>query len=174
MAVHIFNIVFLEFIINCFQQFVCNHFLKILIVILNLKCLSITCLITHVYGYLLSYEALPHATIFCATYAAFMCISIFGCIGKHGQIYNKNYYIIDHLFLIAALFVGFGIHLFYEIIILNAGAVFYIVSAIVTMYHAEKDTHLLYLTDKEEHNHRYFNINLTLVGRILYISLVSQ
>ncbi|XP_011191889.1 uncharacterized protein LOC105218169 [Zeugodacus cucurbitae] len=104
-------------------------FFKILEVLLGIACLTF-----HVVGFLRN-EPLPHNLFYCGTFASFMIYSALG--------------ILNNLF-------GRGPTARMEAVTTTLGAVMHFTASLLSMYHAENDFHLLFLTDMEEPNHRYF------------------
>ncbi|XP_055843766.1 uncharacterized protein LOC129910412 [Episyrphus balteatus] len=100
--------------------------------------LGSTCMIFHIQGFLDDRQPLPHQMYFCGTFFGFTIIAIFGNIG---------------------ISLGSRPSMLIEAIVSGVASLFFILSSIFSMYHAEKDFHLMYLSDYEESIHPFFAIS---------------
>lgn len=96
--------------------------------------LSCLCLAIHFMG-LDDVEPIPHAVIYCGTYFGFTLLTAFGSVG---------------------ILLGRPAKPLMEAIISGTGALMFILASLLTMYHAERDFHLMYLSDFEEPLHGFF------------------
>lgn len=100
---------------------------------------KICCLICaglHIQGFLHYPEPFPHEMLFCGLYASYFLISFYSFLFLYKGCCGLNYTV--------------------EAIVSGAAFLLFVVSAFVSMYHAEKDIHLQYLTDEEEWYHPFF------------------
>ncbi|XP_050072685.1 uncharacterized protein LOC126560777 [Anopheles maculipalpis] len=100
---------------------------------------KICCLICaglHIQGFLHYPEPFPHEMLFCGLYASYFLISFYSFVFLYMGCCALNYTV--------------------EAIVAGGAFLLFVVSAFVSMYHAENDIHLQYLTDKEEWYHRFF------------------
>ncbi|XP_014087215.1 uncharacterized protein [Bactrocera oleae] len=104
-------------------------FFKLLEVLLGIVCLTF-----HVLGFLHT-EPLPHNLFYCGTFASFTVYAAFGILNN---------------------LCGHGRTATIEAIATTLGAVMHFAASLLSMYHAEQDFHLMFLTDTEEPKHRYF------------------
>uniref|UniRef100_A0A8W7P241 DUF7775 domain-containing protein n=1 Tax=Anopheles coluzzii TaxID=1518534 RepID=A0A8W7P241_ANOCL len=81
-------------------------------------------------GFLHYPEPFPHEMLFCGLYASYFLISFYSFLFLYKGCCGLNYTV--------------------EAIVSGAAFLLFVVSAFVSMYHAEKDIHLQYLTDEEE------------------------
>ncbi|GAB0098005.1 hypothetical protein DMENIID0001_136950 [Sergentomyia squamirostris] len=100
--------------------------------------LSLVCLVIHISGFLRKDEPLPHQFIFCGTFFGAFLVSLVGAI---------------------SLVIRFEVSIFYEIGLSGFFFLLFLTTALVSMANAEKDIHLLFLTDQEEGEHAFFWIN---------------
>lgn len=100
--------------------------------------LGFTCMAFHIQGFLDDRQPLPHQMYFCGTFFGFTLIAIFGNIG---------------------ISLGSRPSMLIEAIVSGVATVFFIMSSIFSMYHAERDFHLMYLSDYEESVHPFFAIS---------------
>ncbi|XP_059622490.1 uncharacterized protein LOC132265739 [Phlebotomus argentipes] len=100
--------------------------------------LCLTCLVIHILGFLYKHEPQPHQFIFCGTFFGALLVSLIGAI----SILIRN-----------------EITMVSEVILTGFFFILFIASAIVSMANAEKDIHLLFLTDAEETWHDYFRFS---------------
>lgn len=98
--------------------------------------MGMTCFAFHIKGVLIE-EQMKHIMIFCGTYFGFSYCALILNIGM----FFKNY-----------------IPVFLEIFITLLAAVSFILSSILSMYFAEGDTHLMFLSPEEESNHPFFSV----------------
>ncbi|XP_012160285.1 uncharacterized protein LOC105665242 [Ceratitis capitata] len=96
--------------------------------------LGIVCLTFHVVGFSQT-EPLPHNLFYCGTFASFTFFSFLGILN---------------------VYFGRGRTAIMEAIPTTLGAVMHFAASILSMYHAENDFHLMFLTDFEEPQHSYF------------------
>ncbi|XP_073823648.1 uncharacterized protein [Musca autumnalis] len=92
------------------------------------------CLSLHVMG-LDKVEPIPHVMFYCGTYFAFTLLTTFGSLG---------------------ILLGRPAKPLMEAIINGTGALMFILASLLSMYHAERDFHLMYLSDFEEPQHAFF------------------
>uniref|UniRef100_A0A182WM10 DUF7775 domain-containing protein n=1 Tax=Anopheles minimus TaxID=112268 RepID=A0A182WM10_9DIPT len=100
---------------------------------------TICCLICaglHIQGFLHYPEPFPHEMLFCGLYASYFLISFYSMLFQYMDCFPLNYTV--------------------EAIVSGAAFLLFVVSAFVSMYHAETDIHLQYLTDEEEWYHPFF------------------
>ncbi|CAO1302160.1 unnamed protein product [Diamesa tonsa] len=98
---------------------------------------SVVCCLIHVVGFLDLVEPLGHELLFCGSYFGFIFVSCFAIVGlTRGNI----------MYLV-------------ETISSCCGFALFLVTSLLSMANAEQDIHLMYLTDAEEYNHRFFSIN---------------
>uniref|UniRef100_A0A336LV73 CSON003005 protein n=1 Tax=Culicoides sonorensis TaxID=179676 RepID=A0A336LV73_CULSO len=110
-------------------------------------------MLIHIIGFSHIEEPLPHELVFCGTYFAFLLISILGIIGF---ILNYPSTVLN------------------EAIITFIGFLMYLIVSYLSMYNAEHDLHLQYLTDKEEAEHFFFKMSriqsiASVTGTYLYL-----
>ncbi|XP_055390468.1 uncharacterized protein LOC129619305 [Condylostylus longicornis] len=98
---------------------------------------GIICLVYHINGTLYSVEPQPHTVFFCGTFVGFLIISLLSQI---------------------RMLLGATSPPIMESIIAVIGSIAYYFSAFASMYYAEKDFHLMYLSDEEEGRHEFFVI----------------
>ncbi|XP_050093868.1 uncharacterized protein LOC126576604 [Anopheles aquasalis] len=94
------------------------------------------CAFVHIEGFLHYQEPFPHEMLFCGLYAGYFLISFYSFLFHFWKCCALNYLV--------------------ESVISGSGFLLFIVSAFVSMYHAETDIHLQYLSDDEEGYHRFF------------------
>ncbi|XP_055708825.1 uncharacterized protein LOC129805041 [Phlebotomus papatasi] len=99
---------------------------------------SLICLVIHILGFLYRPEPLPHQFIFCGTFFAAFLVSLIGAI---------------------SILIRYELSIIQEIFLSGFFFVLFLATAIVSMANAEKDIHLLFLTDAEEAAHPFFWIN---------------
>uniref|UniRef100_A0A182PTT8 DUF7775 domain-containing protein n=1 Tax=Anopheles epiroticus TaxID=199890 RepID=A0A182PTT8_9DIPT len=87
-------------------------------------------------GFLHYPEPFPHEMLFCGLYASYFLISFYSFLFLYKGCCGLNYTV--------------------EAIVSGAAFLLFVVSAFVSMFHAEKDIHLQYLTDEEEWYHPFF------------------
>lgn len=104
-------------------------FFKLLEVLLGSACLTF-----HVLGFLHT-EPLPHNLFYCGTFASF---TLFAALGILNNLCGRG-----HTAVI-------------EAVTTTLGAVMHFAASLFSMYHAENDFHLMFLTDTEEPRHSYF------------------
>uniref|UniRef100_A0A182N1Z6 DUF7775 domain-containing protein n=1 Tax=Anopheles dirus TaxID=7168 RepID=A0A182N1Z6_9DIPT len=100
---------------------------------------TICCLICaglHIQGFLHYPEPFPHEMLFCGLYASYFLISFYSFVFLYKDCCALNYAV--------------------EAVVSGGAFLLFVVSAFVSMYHAEKDIHLQYLTDEEEWYHQFF------------------
>ncbi|XP_061394360.1 uncharacterized protein LOC133329917 [Musca vetustissima] len=97
--------------------------------------LSAICLSLHLMGVRQDVEPIPHVIIYCGTYFGFTLMSLFGGLG---------------------ILLGRPAKPLMEVIINGTGALMFVLASLLTMYHAERDFHLMYLSDFEEPQHGFF------------------
>lgn len=95
-------------------------------------------MVVHIIGFMYTPEPQPHEMIFCGTFFGFMLISFMATFG---------------------ICMGSKIPVLLEAILAMLGFTLFTVCSIVSMYHAENDQHLMYLTDMEEWYHPFFHIS---------------
>lgn len=120
---------------------------KFLEVIMGCVCLSF-----HIIS-LDELEPLPHVVFYCGTFFGYTMISFFGTIG---------------------ILLGRGPKPFMEAITNGLAATMFTLASMLSMYHAENDYHLMYLSDFEEPLHKYFyhcksQSIASLAGAFLYL-----
>ncbi|XP_049297140.1 uncharacterized protein LOC125771009 isoform X1 [Anopheles funestus] len=112
---------------------------------------KICCLICaglHIQGFLHYPEPFPHEMLFCGLYASYFLISFYSWLFLRLDCCPLNYTV--------------------EAIVSGVGFLLFVVSAFVSMYHAERDIHLQYLTDEEEWYHQFFAyLRLQSLGAII-------
>uniref|UniRef100_A0A182YKS0 DUF7775 domain-containing protein n=1 Tax=Anopheles stephensi TaxID=30069 RepID=A0A182YKS0_ANOST len=87
-------------------------------------------------GFLHYPEPFPHEMLFCGLYASYFLISFYSFLFLYKNCCALNYTV--------------------EAIVSGGAFLLFVVSAFVSMYHAENDIHLQYLTDEEEWYHQFF------------------
>ncbi|XP_053675108.1 uncharacterized protein LOC128725392 [Anopheles nili] len=100
---------------------------------------TISCLICaalHIQGFLHHPEPFPHEMLFCGLFASYFLISFYSFLFLLKGCSQVNYTV--------------------EAVVAGGAFLLFVVSAFVSMYHAEKDIHLQYLTDEEEWYHQFF------------------
>lgn len=98
---------------------------------------SLVCCLIHVVGFLDHVEPLGHELLFCGSYFGFIFVSCLAIVGlTRGTIMYLE-----------------------ETVSSCCGFVLFLVTSLLSMVNAEQDIHLMYLTDAEEYNHRFFSIN---------------
>ncbi|XP_055693224.1 uncharacterized protein LOC129795766, partial [Lutzomyia longipalpis] len=112
-----------------------------------------TCLVIHILGFLYKHEPLPHQFIFCGTFFGAFLVSL---IGAMSILIRYELSIVSEIFLCGFFFVLF------------------LITAIVSMFNAEQDVHLLFLTDSEEADHKFFRISClqSLMGLITALTFL--
>ncbi|CAO1359721.1 unnamed protein product [Diamesa serratosioi] len=91
----------------------------------------------HVVGFLDHVEPLGHELFFCGSYFGYILISCFAIVGlSRGNLMYLQ-----------------------ETVSSGCGFVLFLLTSLLSMVNAENDIHLMYLTDAEEFNHRFFSIN---------------
>lgn len=98
---------------------------------------SFVCCLIHIVGFLDHVEPLGHELLFCGSYFGYIFVSCFAIVGLTRE------------------------HIMYleESISSCCGFALFLVTSLLSMANAEQDIHLMYLTDAEENNHRFFSIN---------------
>ncbi|XP_054745274.1 uncharacterized protein LOC129249466 [Anastrepha obliqua] len=104
-------------------------FFKLLEVLLGIACLTF-----HALGFVRT-EPLPHNLFYCGTFSCFAVHSLFG-------IFN--------------ICCGRGRNEMMEAITTTLGATAHFIASLMSMYHAENDFHLIFLSDFEEPTHPFF------------------
>ncbi|KAL5290358.1 hypothetical protein ACFFRR_009979 [Megaselia abdita] len=98
--------------------------------------MGMLCFAFHIEGVLIV-EKMNHIMIFCGTYFGFSYCAL---ILNIGMFFNNN------------------IPLFLEIIITLLAAISFLLSSVLSMYFAEQDTHLMFLSPDEETTHPFFAV----------------
>lgn len=94
------------------------------------------------FGVTFAEEHFPHEIYCCGTFFGFGIITIFGIIG---------------------ILYGLQMSILFEAFSSLMGFVLFSIVSMVSMYYVENDSHMLYLTDKEEIYHQFFVISKTQV-----------
>lgn len=100
-------------------------------------CFGMVCFGAHICGVII-HEKIRHIMIFCGTYFGFSYCAL---ILNIGLFFNNN------------------IPLILEMTVTSLATVSYLISSVLTMYFAEKDTHLMFLSAIEEALHPFFYIS---------------
>lgn len=98
---------------------------------------SLVCCLIHVLGFLNHVEPLGHELVFCGSYFGYIFVSVFAVV----RLTRGNIMYLE------------------EAISSCCGFVLFLLTSMLSMVNAEHDIHLMYLTDAEEYNHNFFNIN---------------
>lgn len=100
--------------------------------------MCISCIGIHIFGVTDAEEHFPHEIYCCGTFFGFAIIAIFGII---------------------AVLLGLQMSILFEAFSSLMGFVLFVIVSMVSMYYVENDSHMLYLTDKEEIHHQFFIIS---------------
>ncbi|KFB48109.1 AGAP004947-PA-like protein [Anopheles sinensis] len=100
------------------------------------KICCLICAATHIRGFLHHQEPFPHEMLFCGLYASYFLISCYAFLFLYRGCCALCYTV--------------------EAVLSGVGFLLFVVSAFVSMYHAEQDIHLQYLSDEEEWYHQFF------------------